>query len=170
MTGNPSLLGVLQAVAGRPGTTKTAQIKFRAPDYLRALIEEAGERQGWGASEEIRRRLEHSFLAENRAGNNETYRLLGAIETVARNTEAPFGHWFENRFAFDTFRAAVLALVDLHRPPGVPIRPSDNGIADMFLGDDGTPETAGRMIAGGAAVGAGIPMPGGPKPTPNEGR
>jgi hypothetical protein len=170
MTENPSLLQVLHVVAEeRSGTTKTAQIKFRAPNYLHALIEEASKRGGWGASEEIRRRLENSYLAEIQAVNNETYRFVEAIKIVARSIEEPIGKWFESRFAFDTFRAAVLAIIDLHRPPGALIRPS-NRIADIYLGIDGNPESAGRMFAGAAAVAAGIPMPGGPKPTPNEGR
>jgi hypothetical protein len=40
---------------------KSAQLKFRLANYLRDLIEEAGERNGWGASEEIRARLGQSF-------------------------------------------------------------------------------------------------------------
>lgn len=144
----------------RRDTAKEAQIRFRAPGYLRDLIEKAGERAGWGVSEEIRRRLEGSFLQEKQAGDEDTYRLIEAVKTISRNVEPPFGRWTENRFAFDTFRAAVLALIDLHRPPGYPVRPADNEIADNYLGEDGTPETAGRIIAGGAAVAAGIPMPG----------
>jgi len=139
---------------------KAAQMKFRLPTYLRDLIHEAGEQAGWGDSEEMRRRLEASFLEEAQAGDEETYRLVRAIKTAAINIQPAFGAWHEDRFAFDTFRAAVLALVDLHRPSGTPIRPEDNEIADSYLGKDGTPETAGRMIAGGAAVAAQIPVPG----------
>jgi hypothetical protein len=149
----------LSRLAGNPNDAKSMQMKFRLPDYLREQIEKTRERNGWSASEEIRVRLEHSFIAELQAGDDQTYRLLEAIKSVARNVEPPFGRWHENRFAFDTFRAGVLALIDLHRPAGTPIRPSDNQIADMYLGDDGTPETAGRVIAGSAATAAGIPMP-----------
>jgi hypothetical protein len=147
-------------VVDLPERGKAAQIKFRLPVYLRASIESASEQNGWGASEEIRRRLEDSFRHEAAAGDEKTSRLIEAIEIVARNVSPPFGAWHANRFAFDTFRAAVLALIDLRRPSGVPVRPTDNGIADMYLGDDGTPETAGRVIAGAAAVAANIPMPG----------
>lgn len=149
----------LALAAGDPDATKSMQMKFRLPGYLHKQIKDAGERNGWGDSEEIRRRLEHSFLAELRAGDDQTYRLLGAIEGVARNVEAPFGRWHENKFAFETFRAAILALIDLYRPAGDPVRPADNEIADMYLGESGTPETAGRMLAGGAATAAGIPLP-----------
>jgi hypothetical protein len=148
----------LARLATEPGATKVKQMKFRLPGYLYNQIEEAGERNGWGSSQEIRGRLDASFTEEIQAGDDETYRLLHAIKTLARNVEDPFGIWHENRFAFDVFRAAVLALLDLHRPAGEPVRPSDNEIADMFLGEDGTPETAGRMLAGGAATAAGIPF------------
>jgi len=156
------------APSGEATATKSDQIKFRVPGYLHDLIESAGKRNGWGASEEMRRRLEASFLEEAQAGDDVTYRLVRAIKTVAINVEPPFGKWHKNRFAFDTFRAGVLALIDLHRPAGTLARPSDDEIADMYLGEDGTPETAGRMIAGGAAVSAQIPLPG--KPDRKKGR
>lgn len=151
----------LERAFSEPRATKNAQIKFRAPNYLATLIEDAGEQNGWGVSEEIRRRLEHTFQEEmSFQGDDAGYRLVQAIKDVLRNVEPPFGRWHENRFAFDTLRAAVIALIDLHRPAGMPVRPAENEIADNYLGEDGTPETAGRMLAGGAAVAAGIPMPG----------
>jgi hypothetical protein len=160
MRRNDSAQARIGRATSRPDAMKAAQIKFRLPTYLRDLIHESGEQNGWGDSEEMRRRLEASFVEEAQAGDDETYRLVRAIQTVAINVRPAFGHWHEDRFAFDTFRAAVLALIDLHRPPGMPVRPKDNEIADSYLGEDGTPETAGRMIAGGAAVAAGIPVPG----------
>src|SRR5438270_478814 len=102
----------------KPDAMKAAQLKFRLPNYLRELIEEAGERNGCGASEEIRVRLGHSFENEYTAGDDETRRLLDSVNQTARNLKVAFGPWHENRFAFDTFRAAVLALIDLHRPAG----------------------------------------------------
>jgi len=133
-------------------------MKFRLAGPLQALIEKAATDHGWRSSEEIRRRLAASFLNDFSLGDDQTRKLMDAIGTVARNVEPPFGAWHQSRFAFDTFRAAVLALIDLHRPGGMPVRPTDNEIADAYLGEDGTPETAGRMIAGGAATAAAIPM------------
>jgi hypothetical protein len=137
-----------------------AQTSLRLPQAMYDALTKAADAHGLGIGEEIRVRLETSFVYEAQAGDDETRRLLKAIETVARNVEPPFGAWHQSRFAFDTFRAAVLALIDLHRPGGVPVRPDDNEIADMYLGEGGTSETAGRMLAGGAATAAGIPMPG----------
>jgi hypothetical protein len=138
---------------------KTTQMKFRVAGPLSAMIDKAAAEHGWGASEEIRRRLAASFLNEALGGDDETRKLREAIQTVVDNVEPPFGAWHQNRFAFDVFRAAVLALLDLHRPAGDPVRPSETEIADLYLGEDGTPETAGRMLAGGAATAAGIPFP-----------
>ena len=160
MRRNESAQARMGSAASRPDAMKAAQMKFRLPTYLRDLIHEAGEQAGWGDSEEMRKRLEATFLEEAQAGDDETYRLVRAIKAVAINIRPAFGVWHEDRFAFDTFRAAVLALIDLHRPAGTPIRPKDNEVADSYLGEDGTPETAGRMIGGGAAVAAGIPIPG----------
>jgi len=156
------------------GTARTTQMKFRLSDPLHDRIEEAAEHSGWGASEEIRRRLEASFVQELQADDDETYRLVEAIKTVARNLQqSPFGSWHKNRFAFEVFRDAVNTLVTLSKPPGDPVRPSDNEIADLYLGDRGTPEDAGRMLAGGAAVAANIPLPRaakGREPSQDEGK
>jgi hypothetical protein len=142
------------------GASKSTQFKFRLSSGLNDKIEEAARRNGWGASEEIRRRLQVSFAEELRAGDDETHRLVEAIRTTAQNLEVPFGSWHENRFAFDVFVEAAKVLMALYRPPGESVRPSDNEIADLYLGTTGTPETAGRMLAGGAAAAANIPMPG----------
>jgi len=149
----------LGRLAQKPTAAKTTQLKFRLSNYLHDEIEEAAGRNGWGVSEEIRRRLEGAFFQELQAGDDETYRLIEAIKGVARNIEPAFGRWHENRFAFEVLRVAVNVLLDFYRPPGDAIRPSDNEISDLYLGETGTPDTAGRMLAGGAAVAANIPMP-----------
>ena len=113
------------------------QMKFRLPGYLHKRIEETSKRNGWSASEEIRRRLEISFTEEVQSGDQETFRLIQAIKSLAHNVEQAFGSWHENRFAFDVFRAAVFAILDLHRPIGERVRPADNEIADMYLGEGG---------------------------------
>jgi hypothetical protein len=142
------------------GAPKDIQLKFRATSNLRDMLDEAAKSKGRNGSEEIRRRLEKSFLDDIAIPDDEaTARLIRAIRYVVHNVEPPFGSWYENRFAFETFRAAVLALIDLHRPTGAAARPEDNEIADMYLGEEGTPETAGRMLAGSAAVAVNIPMP-----------
>src|SRR5216683_1238004 len=110
-----------------------AQTSLRLPRPMYEALTKTADAHGLGIGEEIRLRLETSFVYEAQAGDEETRRLLGAIETVARNVEPPAGE---------------------------PVRPAENEIADLYLGEDGTPETAGRMLAGGAATAAGIPLPG----------
>src|SRR5438309_128751 len=160
MRRNDSAQARIGRATSRPDAMKAAQMKFRLPTYLRDLIHESGEQNGWGDSEEMRRRLEASFVEEAQAGDDETYRLVRAIQTVAINVRPAFGNWHEDRFAFDTFRAAVLALIDLHRPPGMPVRPKDNEISDILLGVDDTPVTNGRLVAGCVSVVSGCPVSG----------
>jgi len=131
-----------------PRRTQDDSVQIPSFDRLNDQIEAAARRNGWGASEEIRRRLEASFAQKLRAGGDETFRLTEAIRTVAQNLEVPFGSWHKNRFAFDVFAEAVTVLMALYRPPGESLRPADNEIADLYLGTAGTPETAGRMLAG----------------------
>lgn len=137
---------------------KDAQTSLRLPQAMYNALATAALEHGVKLGEEMRLRLEASFVQEAERGDEETDRLVGAITTVARNIGPAFGAWHQNRFAFDTFRAGVLALIDLYRPRGEPVRPSENEIADMYLGEDGTPETAARMIAGGVAVAAQFPL------------
>ena len=85
--------------------------------------------------------------------------MTEAIKTVAQNLEVPFGTWHKDRFAFDVFVEAVKGLMALYRPPGDAAPPSDNEIADIYIGTTRTPETAGRMLAGCAAATANITMP-----------
>lgn len=160
---------VTQIVVGGSelGAPKTSQFKFRLSSGLNQQIEEAAVRNGRRVSEEIRRRLETSFAHELGTGDNETIRLVEAIRIVAQSLEIPFGSWHENRFAFDVFVEAVNILMALYRPAGDSVRPTNNESADLYLGPTGTPETAGRMLAGAAAAAANIPMPGlrrGPEP------
>jgi hypothetical protein len=139
---------------------KAVQTSLRLSRAAYDQLSKAADHHGWGVGEEIRQRLETSFVQENQAVDDETNGLVQAIGNVVRNLEVPFGSWHKNRFAFDVFTEAVNALIELFRPKGDSVRPTDNEIADLYLGTAGTPETAGRMLAGGAAAGARILTPG----------
>jgi hypothetical protein len=140
---------------------KDTHMKFRLGAGLQGLIWEAAKGNGWNASEEIRRRLSASFNAVPRVGDEKTQQLLNAVEGVARNVETPFGAWHENPAAFEAFRVAVNTLLALYKPAGAPVLPSDNEIADLYLGEARSLETAGKMLAMAAATAAGTPLPGG---------
>lgn len=122
-------------------------------------LAKAAEHNGWGVGEEIRRRLEATFIQELQHVDEETHRLTGAIGQAARNINAGFGPWHQDRFSFDVFKAAINTLLAFHKPEGAPIPPSDPGKVDLYLGPDGTPETAGRMFAVSVAITEGIPIP-----------
>jgi hypothetical protein len=152
----------LEPRKGRETPAASIQTSLRLPVQAYSRLMKAANRQDRGVGEEIRRRLEASFLQEAQAGDSETYALVQAICSVAQNLEVPFGSWHKNRFAFDVFLEAINALVTLFQPSGDSIRPT-NEIAELYLGATGTPQTAGRMLAGGAAAAANITMPGTPK-------
>lgn len=154
LSGGPAVVALLGA---------DTQTSLRLPQLMYDAVAAAAGQHHIGIGEEIRLRLEASFVAE--LSDQETRSLTGAIMQVARNVEPAFGPWHQNRYAFDVLRAAILALLDLCRPTEGAARPPDTNLADIYLGvDGGTPETVGRMLAGGAAVTAGIPMPGGGGP------
>ena len=85
--------------------------------------------------------------------------MTGAIVQAARNINAGFGPWHRKRFSFDVFKAAIHTLLTFQKPEGEPVPPSDPGKVDLYLGPDGTPETAGRMFAVSVAIMEGIPVP-----------
>ena len=71
-------------VANRPEASKTTQMKFRLSVALHDLIEEARQRNGRGASEEIRQRLEASFVQSPVATDDPWFAdLLTAINQAA---------------------------------------------------------------------------------------
>jgi hypothetical protein len=149
---------------GQEQSDKSVQTSLRVSRWAYDYLKKAADRSGWSVGEEIRRRLEASFIYENRAVDSETYALVSAITTVVADLRVPFGSWHENRFSFEVFLEAVDALISLYRPAGEAVRPTGNEIAELYLGPAGTPQTAGRMLAGGAAAAANITAPGMPKP------
>src|SRR5438874_3553155 len=90
MRRNDSAQARIGRATSRPDAMKAAQMKFRLPTYLRDLIHESGEQNGWGDSEEMRRRLEASFVEEAQAGDDETYRL---VRNPDRRYQCAAGLW-----------------------------------------------------------------------------
>jgi hypothetical protein len=151
LSGGPAIHALLGA---------DTQTSLRLPQLMYDAVAAAAGQHHIGIGEELRLRLEASFVVE--LSDPETRGLTAAVMEVARRIEPAFGPWHQNRYAFDVLRAAILALLDLCRPAEGAAGPPDTPLASIYLGvDGGTPETVGRMLAGGAAVTAGIPMPGG---------
>jgi len=106
--------------------------------------------------EEIRQRLEASFVSSLCAGDQKTADFVDAIATVAVNVRPPYGPWHENPHAFAVFSAAMTALLAYFRPQGDIGPPLAPDLADALFGPDAPPEIAGRILAGAAAFSHGI--------------
>ena len=145
---------------------KTVQTSLRLSRDAYDYMAKAAEQNGWGVGEEIRRRLEATFIQESQHVDEETHRLTGAIVQAAHNINAAFGPWHQDRFSFDVFKTAITTLLTFQKPEGAPVPPSDPDKVDLYLGPDGTPETAGRMFAVSVAITEGIPIPGEIRQTP----
>jgi hypothetical protein len=113
-------------------------------DMHERLKNEGAGREGLG--EEIRRRIQMSFDAEEKTGRDEiTLELLDEIgqAAIASSTE---GRWYTNRFTFNVFKAAADALISRLEPnseaPGMTTR------LQKLYGSDAKAETVGRVLAG----------------------
>jgi hypothetical protein len=139
---------------------KAVQTSLRLSRAAYDYVAKAAEQNGCGVGEEIRRRLEVTFTQDLHHVDEETHRLTGAIVQVACNINSAFGPWHQDRFSFEVFKAAITTLLVFQRPRGAPVPPSDADKVELYLGPDGTPETAGRMFAVSVAIAEGIPIPG----------
>jgi hypothetical protein len=138
---------------------KAVQTSLRLSRDAYEHVAKAGRQRGCGVGEEIRRRLEATFMQELQHVDKETHRLTDAIVHAARSINTTFGPWHRDRFSFDVFKAAINTLLAFQKPESAPVPPSDPDIVELYLGPDGTPETAGRMFAVSVAVVEGMPIP-----------
>ena len=122
-----------------------AAVSLRLPrELLDRLKAAAGNRS---VSEEIRQRLESSFVAG--PADPETVRLIEAIAYVARNIGVP---WEGDPFTFTAFKVAVDALLASSRPDGELLqKPKPDSPAAARFGPDASPEAVGRKFAAMAA-------------------
>ena len=100
-----------------------------------------------GASEEIRGRLLRSFAED--LIDPTTRELANDIIQLAELVRSDVGfNWNSDPGAHATFRSAVIALIDVHKPEGPPVFSA--AVRDLFgagiaKGDD--PDTLGRALA-----------------------
>jgi hypothetical protein len=118
------------------------QSAVRLPRNLHERLKKAGGERGMG--EEIRRRLEASFAAEA-PSDPKTRELLDKIERLALNTplDEP---WHADREVFEVFKAAINATLSSYQPSSE--TPGPTGRLQSAYGQDATPETIGRILAG----------------------
>jgi hypothetical protein len=136
-------------MAGKPkdrGSDKA--LSLRLPHDLHdRLAQAAGDHS---VSEEIRQRLEASFVPEQRVADPQTQELLDAIANVARTVGSFYAPWHENPYALAIVRSAVATLLAAMGPKGRPVfqpTPNNRGWSDLLFDPKDPPETAGRMLA-----------------------
>jgi hypothetical protein len=114
---------------------------------MRARLEAAAAAAGRSLAEEVRTRIERSFVNDDRDPALRT--LLADLAEVAALVRADTGGaWDKNAASHAVFRAAVLALLAEHEPQG----PAMFGaVRDLLgarvLGEDDDPASVGRAIA-----------------------
>jgi hypothetical protein len=95
------------------------QLKVALPDSLRASLEESAKRSGRSLADEIRTRLERTFI-DDTAGLP-IRALLYAIEHLAKLVQVQTGYeWHVHPIANDTLLAAITSRFARIRPKDVP--------------------------------------------------
>src|SRR5579862_8663115 len=87
--------------SGLAAVAKDAQTSLRLPQGMYDALNTAATAHGVGVGEEIRARLESSFILL--LGSPETRRLMEAIGRAAHQIEPIFGSWLKDPFAFAVF-------------------------------------------------------------------
>jgi hypothetical protein len=125
-------------------TKNMIQTALWLPRDMHELLKKAGGERGMG--DEIRRRLEASFGAEQGATTDpKTAELLDKIARLALNTPLN-GPWHADGEVFEVFKAAINATLSSYQPSGEATGPTGR-LQDTY-GQDATPETVGRILAG----------------------
>ncbi len=93
------------------------QSAVRLPRNLYERLKEAGGARGMG--EEIRRRLEYAFKAEEAASDEITEEIIAEIRDIARDLSR-YGPWHTDRDAYDVFKATLNGLLLNHQPRNEP--------------------------------------------------
>jgi len=119
------------------------QSAVRLPRSLIQRLKKAGGERGMG--EEIRRRLEASFEADEARADPKTRELLEEIERLALNTPLHV-HWYADGDAFKIFAAAINETLPKYQPSGEAAGPT--GRLQSVFGKDATHEMIGRILAG----------------------
>jgi hypothetical protein len=139
----------------RMGAEKDTQTSLRLPGAMYAALTKAAEDHGYRIGEELRRRLESSFVLD--LANPDTRELAEAIIRASHQIERTYGSWRRDPFAFAVFTVAVSTLLTYYRPKGDPVPPTlePGSLADTFFGPNASPEAAGRAVAMAALAAGG---------------
>jgi hypothetical protein len=102
------------------------------------LKKDSGER---GLGDEIRRRLQNSFDAEQLPRDPTTDELLDAIKEIGGNLDEP---WHADYFAYDVFKTAINKLFSNYQPEA---QPGTVSKLQTKYGPGAKPETIGETLA-----------------------
>ena len=121
------------------------QSAIRLPRMLHERLKKAGGQRGMG--EEIRRRLEASFDAENTATHPKTIYLLSAVSSCAEKIDHDYGNWSEDAFAFEVLKGCVNILLMRFKPIGEPVPKPKPGslVATLFGPTQPKPDEVSRL-------------------------
>lgn len=133
----------------RKTADEMTQSAIRLPRSLHERLQKAGGDRGMG--EEIRRRLQASFDAEEAVpATQQTRELLDAISFFDDEMFYEFGSWSKEPFAFEVLKACVDMLLMNYRPEGeAKPRPKPKRDADgkpVLLYGHGSPEEIARLM------------------------
>jgi hypothetical protein len=116
-------------------------------DMHEQLKKDGGER---GLGDEIRRRLQASLIADPQPRDRNTDLLLDLIKRLAVNLSLD-EPWWNNRFSFGAFRAAIMELlsdlIPIINPAGELPQPAATTALQTRYGPNETPETIARTLA-----------------------
>jgi hypothetical protein len=122
-------------------TTNMIQTALWLPRGMHEKLKKAGGERGLG--DEIRRRLQNSFDAEQLPRDPITDGLLYAIKQIEGNLDEP---WHANRFAYDVFKAAIKELLSDYQQ-SIEAQPGTDTKFQTKYGPDAKPDTIGRILA-----------------------
>ena len=94
-------------------------------------------------ADEIRRRLQASFDAEQLPSDQKTEELLDAIKQIKGNLDEL---WHTDRFAYDVFKAAINELLSNYQPSSE-TQPRTVSKLQTMYGPDVNPVTIGNILA-----------------------
>jgi hypothetical protein len=127
-------------------TKNMIQTALWLPRDMHDQLKQAGAERGLG--DEIRRRLQLTFTAEQRPADEITNVLLKLIERSARNLSSD-EEWWANRFTSDALRVAINTLLNLV-PPAHPKNEPPSATKAKFqtrYGPNATTEIIGQDVA-----------------------
>jgi hypothetical protein len=127
-------------------TKNMVQTALWLPRDVHERLGKEGAERAVGLGEEIRRRIQMSFDAEDVRRDPITRDLLDDIEQTILACSVD-GQWYANHFNFGMLKAAINALISNQEPHHTAPTIGSERLQKLY-GPDANPETVGRILAG----------------------